>query len=114
MSPASKEADALRRPVGREGLADDPLGGDWSPESTVVRGATVVAHHEVVVGWNRDLGREVAALAAAAGLGEVFLLQLAVELDAAVQDADLVARPATTPLVEVAAARTAGGLADGL
>src|SRR4051794_2365388 len=86
MARVSEEADALRRPVGRKGLADDPLLGDWSPESAVVRGATVVAHHEVVTGWNLDLGREIAALAAPARLREGLLLELAVQDDLTVVD----------------------------
>src|SRR3954469_19008503 len=81
MSPFLEEADPLRRPVGREGLADDPLGWDRSPETAVVRGATIVAHHEVVPGWNLDLGREIASLAAAAGQRVGLFLRLAVEHD---------------------------------
>src|SRR5688500_6299070 len=50
-----EEPDFLGRPVAEEGLADDPVLGDWSPESAVVAGATVVAHHEVMPG--RDLDR---------------------------------------------------------
>src|SRR4051812_36680087 len=101
MSLVLEEADALRRPVGREGLADDPLGGDWSPETAVVRGATVVAHHEVVPGWNLDLGREIAPLAAAAGQRVGLFLRLAVEHDLAVVDPDPVARAGHDALDEV-------------
>src|SRR4051812_41007566 len=101
MSRLLEEPDALRRPVGREGLPDDPLLGDWSPEPAVVRGATVVAHHEVVPGRNRDLGREVAAVAAAAGPCERLLLEFPVEHDVAVLDLDPVPRAGHDALDEV-------------
>src|SRR5215207_11695479 len=58
-----EEADPLGRPVGGEGAADDPVARDGSPEAAVVGSATIVAHHEVVIGGNRDGLREVAALA---------------------------------------------------
>ena len=51
----------LGGPVGGEGAADDPLLGDGAPEPAVVGLATVVAHHEVVAGRNRDRLAEVAA-----------------------------------------------------
>src|SRR5690242_17292433 len=44
----SEDADAVGRPVGEEGLADDPGAWDGSPEAAVVAVPTVVAHHEVV------------------------------------------------------------------
>ena len=68
-----EEADALGRPVGREGAADDPFARDRAPEAAVVGLATVVAHHEPVVGRDGDRGCEVAA-AAVAGLAACRLM----------------------------------------
>src|SRR3954469_14873943 len=53
-------SDSAGRPVGEEGLADDPISGDRAPEAAVVASSTVVAHHEVVIGWNGDLFRQIA------------------------------------------------------
>ena len=55
------------RPVGPEGGADDPLARDGSPVPAVVGRPTIVAHHEVVIGRNRDLAREVALAGPARG-----------------------------------------------
>ena len=60
-----EEPDAVGRPVGEEGLADDPVARDRAPEAAVVARPTVVAHHEVVVGRDRDRLGQVAAAAAA-------------------------------------------------
>src|SRR6185436_15897622 len=98
---SSEETDALGRPVGGEGLPDDPLLGNWSPEPAVVGRATVVAHHEPVPGGNRHGLGQVAALAATARLGERLLLELAVEHHVAVADRDLVARARHHALDEV-------------
>src|SRR3954471_1382507 len=65
---ALEPADAVWGPVGGKGLADDPVSGDRSPETAVVTCPTVVAHHEVHVGWNLDLFRHIALFAAAAGV----------------------------------------------
>src|SRR6202011_6060860 len=62
-----EDSDAVGRPVGGEGSADDPSCGDGAPEPAVVGFATVVAHHEPVPGRNLDRCREVALLAAPAG-----------------------------------------------
>ena len=51
----------VRRPVGGEGLADDPVSGDGSPVTAVVACPTVVAHHEVVVGRDGDRFRKLQA-----------------------------------------------------
>src|SRR4051812_4915533 len=96
-----EETDPLRRPVGGEGAADDPLTGNGTPEPAVVGLPTVVAHHEPVVGRNRDLGREVAPRAALAGPREVVLLLLAVHVRMAVADVDPVARAGDDALDEV-------------
>src|SRR6058998_1851244 len=93
VSTGSEEPDALGRPVGPEGGADDPLLRDGSPESAVVGRPTIVAHHEVVTGGNRDLAREVTAVRTCTGPDERLLLQLAVEDHAAVADLQMVARP---------------------
>src|SRR4051794_38612092 len=74
-----EETDSLRGPVGGERLADDPLAWDGPPEATVVGAATVVAHHEVMVGRNGDRLWEIAPFAPTAGLDEGLLLALAVE-----------------------------------
>src|SRR3954447_15119123 len=58
----SEDADALGRPVGGEGAADDPLARDRTPESTVLGEATVVAHHEPVARRNLERFREIAIL----------------------------------------------------
>src|SRR5690242_5204962 len=62
-----KAADAVWGPVGGKGLTDDPVLGDGSPEAAVVACPTVVAHHEVMVGRDRDRPRLVAGFGAAAG-----------------------------------------------
>src|SRR3954452_2224500 len=69
-STESECADSLGRPVGGEGLADDPRARDGSPEAAVVGGATVVAHHEVVTGGNRHFMAEIAPVGAPAGCRE--------------------------------------------
>src|SRR6478672_2246785 len=96
-----QQADALRRPVRGEGVADDPVARDRAPEAAVVGRATVVTHHEVVLGRDRYGRWKVAALAAAAGRGEGLLLALAVEDDMAVLDGDGVAGTGDDPLDEV-------------
>src|ERR1700694_752480 len=62
--------DPVEGPVGGDGAADDPPGGDWSPESAVVGFPTVVPHHEPVSGRNLHRGREV-ALGTRAALADV-------------------------------------------
>ena len=57
---ALEDSDSAWRPVGGEGLADDPVSGDRSPEPAVVDSPTVVAHHEVMVGRNGDLFGQIA------------------------------------------------------
>src|SRR5919204_3294774 len=66
-----EDADPVRWPVGEEGLADDPAPGDRAPEAAVVARPPVVAHHEVVVGGDRDRLRQVAAVPPRARLDEV-------------------------------------------
>src|SRR5687767_10302593 len=92
VSTGSEQSDALGRPVGAEGGADDPVLWDRSPEAAVVRRPTVVAHHEVVTGGNPHLARVVAAVLAGAGPDERLLLALAVEDHAAPADLEAVAR----------------------
>ncbi len=53
-------ADLSGRPVGGEGIADDPLLGDGAPFPAVCGFPTVVAHHEVVIGRDRDLFLQIA------------------------------------------------------
>src|SRR4029077_9093936 len=95
-------ADAVGWPVGGKGLADDPFLGDGSPEAAVVTCATVVAHHEVVVGRDLDRLRHVAGGGAAAG-DDVRLVGLldAVDDGVAILDRERVARPGDDPLDEV-------------
>src|SRR6476659_6877603 len=88
-----EEADALGRPVGRERPTDDPFARDRTPEAAVVGLATVVAHHEPVIGGDGDRGCEVAppATAALAGAVDVAVaLPLAVAVDVAALDVDRV------------------------
>src|SRR5919201_845950 len=101
---ALEEPDALRRPVRREGAADDPAARDGAPEAAVIRLATVVAHHEPMAGGNGDGSREVAsaALTPLARLGDVaVLLALAVPVNVPPADVDRVARPGDDTLDEV-------------
>src|SRR5215210_2529188 len=98
---ALEEPDPLGRPVGGEGFADDPLSWNGSPEPAVVGAATVVAHHEVVVGRNLDLAREIAGLTTAAGLRERLLLALAVEDHVTPADGDPIPGPGYDALDEV-------------
>src|SRR5512133_3753721 len=110
---ALEEADALGRPVRRERAADDPFARDRAPEAAVVGVATVVAHHEPVVGGNGDRGCEVAPAAAAALAGAVDVpvaLALAVAIDVAALDVDRVARSGHHALDEVHAGLCPGGL----
>src|SRR5918994_2513036 len=76
--PALEDADLLGGPIRGEGLADEPVSGDRSPESAVVALSTIVAHHEVMVRRNGDLPREIAFAARAARAREVILGPLAV------------------------------------
>ncbi len=97
---AQRHADAIGWPVGEEGHADDPFVGDGAPEAAVVGEATVVAHHEVVAGRNRD-GLPERAVFSAAAVGDVaVLLAHAVADDVAVEDRDAVARAADDALDE--------------
>src|SRR6185295_5796990 len=95
---------AVRRPVGGEGLADDPVARDRPPEAAVVAFATVVAHHEVVIGWNGDRFRQIADGARGAGpyVGLVGLLD-AVDDRVPVADAERVPGAGDDPLDEVLA-----------
>src|SRR5215213_2032916 len=110
VSTGSEHSDALGRPVGPEGGTDDPFLRNWSPEAAVVRRPTVVAHHEVVTGGNRDLARVVAAVVARAGADEGLLLALAVEDHVPVADLQAVAGPGDDALDEVDVVGTLGRL----
>src|SRR5205085_2989740 len=68
-----EEADAVRRPVREERDADDPFVWDRAPEAAVVRGTTVVPHHEVVAGRNNDRLPEIAGAVAGTG-GDIRVL----------------------------------------
>ena len=98
---ALEEADALGRPVGGEGATDDPLARDRAPEPAVVGLATVVAHHEPMVGGNLDRPREVAAGSALARPREAVGLALAVDEGVAALDVQRVARAGDDALDEV-------------
>src|SRR4051794_634693 len=114
---ALEEADALGRPVGRERAADDPFARDRAPEAAVVGVATVVTHHEPVVGGNRDRRCEVASAAVAALAGAVDVpvaLALAVAIDVATLDVDRVPGSGNHALDEVHAGLGPGGLVAGL
>src|SRR3954447_16179144 len=111
---ALEPADAVWGPVGGKGLTDDPFLGYGSPETAVVAGSTVVAHHEVHVGWNRDLPRQIALFTAAAGV-RVGLVALLDPIDerVAVFDGEGVAGPGDDPLDEVLARLALGRLRAG-
>src|SRR3712207_4668331 len=67
-------ADALRRPVGEEGSADDPVLGDGPPSAAVGAVPTVVAHHKKVTLRNLDGLPEVARFARTVRTNEGLLL----------------------------------------
>src|SRR5918995_4924618 len=93
--------DLLRGPVGPERLADDPVARDRPPESAVLARATVIAHHEVMIGWNGDLLREIARGSTSAGHDEVLLRALPVDDRVTVLDSQGVAGTGDDPLDEV-------------
>src|SRR6478752_4636047 len=97
-----EEADAVGRPVGGEGLADEPIAGYGSPVTAVVACPTVVAHHEVMVGRDGDRLGQIASSAVAAGqrVGLV-LLDHAVDDRVPVANREGVAGPGDEPLDEV-------------
>src|SRR4029077_875131 len=97
-------AEAVGGPVGGKGLADDPASRYGSPETAVVARPTVVAHHEVVIGWNGDRFRHIAVAGAAAGVdvGLVGLLD-AVDDRVPFADRELVAGAGDDSLDEVLA-----------
>src|SRR6476469_3855059 len=99
MAPLER-ADALRRPVRRERLADDPVDGDRAPEAAVVGRAAVVAHAEDVALRDGDRPRQVAALAPGARGRERLALELAVAHDVPVAHGDAVAAHPDDPLDE--------------
>src|SRR4051812_40382767 len=74
----SEDADSLWRPVGEEGLADDPFLWDGSPEAAVVTCPTVVAHHKKVPRRNLYGFREIAG-SRCARPDIALLLELAVD-----------------------------------
>src|SRR6476646_116031 len=96
-----EEPDPVGRPVGEEGLADDPAAWDGSPEAAVVARAAVVAHHEVVVGRDRDRLGHGAARPAATRPDEGLLRLHPVDDRVAVLDRERVPRPGHDPLDEV-------------
>src|SRR3954453_23699196 len=64
-------ADSVRRPVGEERVADDPLLGDGSPVAAIVAFPTVVAHHKKVTRRNLDGFSQIAEFVASAVLVDV-------------------------------------------
>src|SRR3954468_4495226 len=109
-----QDADALGRPVGGKGATDDPLARDGTPEAAVVGLATVVAHHEPVVGGNGDRPGEVAPRPALAGPREAVLLALAVDVRVPALDVQRVARAGDDALDEVDLGLLAGRAVAGL
>jgi len=73
-----EEADPFDRPVGEEGLPDDPFSRDGSPEAAVVALPTIVAHHKKVIWRNFERRRKRALADGSAGPCEGLLLDLAV------------------------------------
>src|SRR3954447_257298 len=96
-----ERADALWRPVGEEGAADDPLLLDGSPDAAVIAVPTVVAHHKKVPGGNRDLLREVARVAVLRRVDVRLLLKRAVDVDAALHPLQAIAGNGHDALDEV-------------
>src|SRR4051812_33008226 len=110
-----ERADALRRPVGEEGMTDDPLLGDRPPVAAIVALPTVVAHHKKVARRNRDGLRQIAQVVASRALVDVGLVQrLAVDVRVVVADVELVARKADHALDEVAVGALVGRLRAGV
>ena len=95
-----ERADALRRPVGGEGVADDPAVRHRAPEAAVVGLAAVVAHAEHVARRNGDRARQVAPLSAGARGDERLALQLPVAHDVPVAHGDAIAAHADDALDE--------------
>src|SRR5262249_55200419 len=108
-----EDPDSVWRPVSREGPADDPVTGDWSPKAAVRTLPTVVAHHEVMVGRDCDGIGQIAGSAGGTGADEVFLRQLPVPNRVTVLDAESVAGPGDDPLDEVGARLLRDGLVAG-
>src|SRR3954451_12570651 len=106
-SPGAADGQTVRWPVGREDLPDQVLLGDGAPLARVARRAAVVAHHEVLPGW--DLLRvdrpRVATLRPDV---RAVVEALAVDVDEAVPLLPRVAREADQALDERAAGAAAG------
>src|SRR3954452_21145211 len=100
-APRLEESDLLGRPVGGEGSADDPFPGNGTPVPAVVGGSTIVAHHEVVIGRNRDRLWQIAGTSAGTRGDVGIRLGLAVADHVAVSDRQLVAGQADHALDEV-------------
>src|SRR3954452_11414051 len=73
------DREPLRRPVGRDDLADQLVVRDRAPAPRVARRAAVVAHHEVVA--RRDLLRPVRVGVAPLWLDVRLVELLAVDVD---------------------------------
>src|SRR4051812_1556094 len=81
-----------RRPVGEEGVSDDPLLRDGAPFTAIGALPTIVAHHKKGSRRNGDLLREVADGAARIRPDERLLLELAVDVHAPGKDLDAIPR----------------------
>src|SRR3954452_19804114 len=96
-----RRADALGRPVGEEGYADDPLLGDGTPDTAVGGVATVVAHHKKVTWRNRDFARLVTRFARCVRTNERLVLPFAVDVDPSFLHREVVAGHPDDALDEV-------------
>src|SRR3954452_25031738 len=98
---ALERADAVRRPVREEGLPDDPSLGDRSPVAAIVAFPTVVPHHKKVPRRNGDLTGLVADGTARIRANVRLVQLLAVDIGAAPDDLEPVAREPDYALDEV-------------
>src|SRR5205814_8256877 len=108
-----EEADSIRRPVGKERLADEPALRHGAKEAAVLTVTPVVAHHEVHPLRDRDRLGEVAAAAAIAGVDEALVGLDTVHDRLPVDDPQTIPRAGDDPLDEVGARLLRGGFGAG-
>src|SRR5437764_13224171 len=96
-----ERSDSLGRPVGEEGLSDDPFLWNGSPVAAVIALATIVAHHKKLARRNRDLFRQIADIGARRQVREAVRLALAVHVGVVVDHPEPVAGQGHDPLDEV-------------
>src|SRR5256886_10181906 len=101
----AEQADLAQRPDADLGFSKDGVELDWAETARVAGMVSVVAEHEVLIGWNQLIlpGRR-PVVVVGPFLGQVGLAQhLPVDVDHAVGDVDALARQRDDPLDEIAA-----------